>query len=157
MTNLEININVHAPELAAAIAKLADALPGKAVVTTMPNQPATAPAPGLSPAARAMQQLPATAPTPAPAAAVQQTAAPVQQPIPAMTAPVPVQQSAPVAVQPTYTIGKIGDVAGERVRAGKRPELLALLDKYGIGGLNQLRPEQYDAFAADLRAIGGNI
>ncbi len=142
MTNLEININVHAPELAAAITKLAESMPGKAVV---------------APAARAMQQLPAA--TPAPIAATQQptpTAAPTvaaQQPAPAMT----VQHPAPVTALAAYTMEQLIPAAGELVRLGKQPELVALLGKYGVQAMAQLVQGQYDAFAADLRAMGAKI
>ncbi len=154
MTNLEININVHAPELAAAITKLAGSLSGGTAVTGVPE---------LSPAAKAMQQLTATAPAPAPIMTAQQTAAPVQQPvaapIPATTtaAPVPTQQPAPVTAPAAYTMEQLVPAAGELVRLGKQPELVMLLGKYGAQSMTQLVPAQYDAFAADLRAMGAKI
>lgn len=142
MTNLEININIQAPELAAAITKLAEALPGKAV-TAAANRLATAPAPEpeLSPAARAMQQLPTTAP------------APILPTAPVMTA----QRPASVAMPAAYTLEQLMAAAGERVQAGKQPELLTLLGKYGVQSMTQLAPGQYDAFATDLRSMGAKI
>ncbi len=153
MTNLEININVHAPELAAAIAKLATALSGGTAVTGVPE---------LSPAAKAMQQLTATAPAPAPIMTAQQTAAPVQQPAPAITVQQPAptmtaQQPAPVTAPAAYTMEQLVPAAGELVRLGKQPELVALLGKYGVQSMTQLVPGQYDAFAADLRLMGAKI
>jgi len=157
MTNLEINIHVRAPELAAAITKLADSLAGK-------NATANQPTPELSPAARAMQQLAAQN---APMTATQQpvpTAIPTAtapQPMPAATtatpAPSPVQQYAPVTAPAAYTMEQLMSAAGERVQAGKQPELVALLGKYGVQAMAQLAQGQYDAFAADLRAMGARI
>ncbi len=149
MANLEITINVHAPELAAAITKLAAALPGKAVIDAA-NQPAIAPTPELSPTAGAMQQIAMTAPQHTPPAA---PAVAAPQSAPVTTAP----QSAPVATPAAYTMEQLVPAAGELVRSGKQPELLALLGKYGVQSMAQLTSGQYDAFAADLRAMGAKI
>ncbi len=148
MTNFEININVHAPELAAAINKLAESLPGKAVTTTA-NQPAapipqptTLPTPGPLPAKAAIQPF-------TPSAPAQQTAA--------APASAPVQQQAPVAAPAAYTLDQLTYAAGELVRSGKQPELFALLGRYGVQSMPQLAPGQYDSFATDLRAMGARI
>jgi anaerobic glycerol-3-phosphate dehydrogenase len=36
-------------------------------------------------------------------------------------------------------------------------EALAVLAKYGVQTVNQLQPEQYGAFATELRALGAQV
>jgi hypothetical protein len=42
-------------------------------------------------------------------------------------------------------------------QAGKMNEALALLARYGIQSVHGLKPEQYGAFAMELRALGAQI
>ena len=48
--------------------------------------------------------------------------------------------------------GKIGNWG-----IGNEYELLALLTKYGVQAVTQLTPDQYGAFATELRALGAQI
>ena len=41
--------------------------------------------------------------------------------------------------------------------AGKMEQLLALLTKYSVQAVTQLTPDQYGAFATELRALGAQI
>lgn len=70
----------------------------------------------------------------------------------------------PIAPAPTpvtnakkYTREEIAKAGSALVTQNKMPELLALLQKHGVASVAQLKPEQYDAFAADLIALGAAL
>ena len=124
------------------------------------EEPAPAPAPAPIPAApvevEPMPQVyavPQSAPTPIPVAPTPTlgealtAAAPAPAPIPA----------APVAAPAIYTSDDLCRAAAALVEQGKQPEVLAIVQKYGVQSMPELPIEQYAAFAADLRAIGGAI
>lgn len=146
---MEMKITVEAPDLAASILKLAEAIasgPDPSILT--PDEPLpvasypTAPAPAPAPAA------PVAAPSPAPAPTAGQTsAAPGSTPAPTV----------PVAGAPTYTLDQISRAGASLVDAGKMQQLLELLGRYGVQAVTQLQPEQYGAFATELRALGAQI
>lgn len=165
---MEMKITVEAPDLAASILKLAEAIasgPDPALlvpdeplpVSGYPTTPAPAPAPvpaptaPVSPAPVNPTQTPAptmAAPVAAPAPTAGQTsAAPGSTPAPAV----------PVAGAPTYTLDQISRAGASLVDAGKMEQLLALLGRYGVQAVTQLQPEQYGAFATELRALGAQI
>lgn len=58
---------------------------------------------------------------------------------------------------PTYTLAQLQGVIGPLLSAGKGPELQSLLAKYGVAQMTDLRADQMDLFAADLRAMGAQI
>ena len=84
-----------------------------------------------------------------------------------MAAPVPTEQpaAAPVAhapaavpvTAPTYTVDQIARAGASLVDAGKMEQLLALLARYGVAAVTQLQPDQFGAFATELRALGAQI
>lgn len=132
---MEMKIKIDVPELVAAVEKLAAAIDKTALNITVPNEgtlnfnmPAS-----NAPVAPAPVQ---TAPTPAPVAA------------PAPAVPV---------TAPTYTLDQIAKAGANLVDAGKMEQLLALLTKYGVQAVTQLTPDQYGAFATELRALGAQI
>lgn len=154
---MEMKITVEAPDLAASILKLAEAIasgPDPDILT--PDEPLpvasypTAPAP-VSPAPVTPTQTPAPTATPpvaAPAPTVGQTsAAPGNTPAPTV----------PVTGAPTYTLDQISRAGASLVDAGKMQQLLELLGRYGVQAVTQLQPEQYGAFATELRALGAQI
>lgn len=164
MNNIAVTIKVEAPDLVAALMRLAAAVnPDPNILTsdtTRPQIPAAAPAPISSPVA---SQLPVTAPVTAPAAPAPVTpppapSAPVTPPAPA---PAPAPQTAapvmPMAGAPTYTLDQISKAGAALVDAGKMEPLLALLTKYGVQAITQLQPAQYGVFATELRALGAQI
>ncbi len=104
-----------------------------------PAQPVTPPAPAAQPPAQ-----------PAPAASAQQ---PVQTP------PVPAQQAQPAVptTAPAYTQEDLAGAAMALMDAGRQPELQALLQSFGVDSLPALVPEQYGAFATQLRTMGAPI
>ena len=83
---------------------------------------------------------------------------PVQAaPVAPVPAPQPVQQTAPEPQQKAITIDMLAAAGAPLVDQGKMQQLMALLNKYGVQAITQLTPDKYDAFAADLRAIGAQI
>ena len=156
---MEMKITVEAPDLAASILKLAKAIasgPDPDILT--PDEPLpvasypTAPAPApVSPAPVTPTQTPAPTATPpvaAPAPTAGQTsAAPGNTPAPTV----------PVTGAPTYTLDQISRAGASLVDAGKMQQLLELLGRYGVQAVTQLQPEQYGAFATELRALGAQI
>lgn len=142
-------------QMAAANANAAPAVPQVPVAHTptaspMAAQPPVAtPAPVVSPAPNA---------NPTPTFAAVPNPAPVAAPAPAPAAPIPT--AAPAAVPtaaPTYTLDALARAGAALAQAGKMEQALALLAKYGVQTVNQLKPEQYGAFATELRALGAQI
>lgn len=172
---MEMKITVEAPDLAASILKLAEAIasgPDPALlipdeplpVSAYPATPAAAP---VAPVAAPVSPAPVN-PTPGPALT---TAAPVAAPSPSPTpvtnAPTAGPTSAapgntpapavPVTGAPAYTLDQISRAGASLVDAGKMQQLLELLGRYGVQAVTQLKPEQYGAFATELRALGAQI
>lgn len=160
MLEMKIKIEV-ADAVISALDKLAAAIDKNALSITVPkdgvlnvNMPAASaeavtPAP-VNPTPAPAQRVPTTtiaAPTPVP------TPTPVQMPV-AQTAPAP---AVPVASAPTYTLDQIATAGAALVNAGKMEQLLALLSKYGIQTITQLKAEQFGAFVTELRGLGAQI
>lgn len=168
---MEMKITVEAPDLAASILKLAEAIasgPDPALlipdeplpVSAYPATPAAAP---VAPVAAPVSPAPVN-PTPGPAPT---TAAPSPSPTPVTNAPTAGPTSAapgntpapavPVTGAPAYTLDQISRAGASLVDAGKMQQLLELLGRYGVQAVTQLKPEQYGAFATELRALGAQI
>lgn len=158
---MEMKIKIDVPELAAAVEKLAAAIDKAALNSTVPNEGTlnfNMPA-GSTPVVPAAPATPApvpvqTAPTPAPT--------PVAAPVPAAPPVAPMSTAAVPApavpvTAPTYTLDQIAKAGANLVDAGKMEQLLALLTKYGVQAVTQLTPDQYGAFATELRALGAQI
>ena len=153
---MEMKIKIDVPELVAAVEKLAAAIDKTALNITVPNEgtlnfnmPAgNAPAPVRTVPTPAPVAAPASAPAPTPT-----PAAPPVTPMPTAAAPAP---AVPVTA-PTYTLDQIAKAGANLVDAGKMEQLLALLTKYGVQAVTQLTPDQYGAFATELRALGAQI
>lgn len=157
---MEMKIKVEAPDLAAAIEKLAAAIApiDPAILTPDEPRPTANPAPAPSPVPAATP--PAPTPTPAP---VNPTPAPTPAPVAGPTAPAPGSTPTPAPAMPvtttppTYTLDQISKAGAALVDAGKMEPLLALLAKYGVQAITQLQPAQYGVFATELRALGAQI
>lgn len=172
---MEMKITVEAPDLAASILKLAEAIasgPDPALlipdeplpVSAYPATPVAAPvAPVVAPVSPAPVN-PTPGPAPTTAAPV---AAPSPSPTPVTNAPTAGPTSAapgntpapavPVTGAPAYTLDQISRAGASLVDAGKMQQLLELLGRYGVQAVTQLKPEQYGAFATELRALGAQI
>lgn len=97
----------------------------------------------------------AAAVTAEPAPVQPNTATPTTQvPVNPNPAPQPVM-NAPTA--PALDLDTISRAGAALVDQGKMQEILQVLQKYGVMAVNQLKPEQYPAFAEDLRALGAVI
>lgn len=97
---------------------------------------------GVQPAANAAGPVPANG---AAMPATAPTASPTNATAPTQTA----------TVDPT--LNAISVEGARLVEAGKMAQLQALLQKFGVVTITQLRQEQYAAFAAEMRALGANI
>lgn len=172
---MEMKITVEAPDLAASILKLAEAIasgPDPALlipdeplpVSAYPVTPAAAP---VAPVAAPVSPAPVN-PTPGPApTTAAPVAAPSSSPTPVTNAPTAGPTSAapgntpapavPVTGAPAYTLDQISRAGASLVDAGKMQQLLELLGRYGVQAVTQLKPEQYGAFATELRALGAQI
>lgn len=127
---------------------------GTATAATTTAPPVPAPQPTAAPVAPVN---PTPAPTPVNPAPAPVAAAPVAGP--QVTAPGNAPAAAPVAAAPTYTVEQIGKAGADLVSqdAAKMPGLLALLQKYGVQAITQLKPEQLGAFATELRGLGAKL
>lgn len=144
MFEMKINVEVTATEIVTAINNLADVIGkiGTPVITPIvtkaePVQAAPQPAPVA----------PVPEPQPVPTATPMPTPTPAPQPV----------QAAPELQQKAITIDMLAAAGAPLVDQGKMQQLMALLNKYGVQAITQLTPDKYDAFAADLRAIGAQI
>ena len=157
-----IVIEIKAPELANALQALAAAIAGRQtdnpsgpVPEPKSSAPVPAPKPVPAPAVPVSVAPPApTVPTPAPIP----VAAPVAAPA-APAAPVPAVPPQPVVPTsaPQYTYEMLFNAAAALMGQNKGPQLQQLLAKYGIQRLPDLPPEQYGAYATDLRALGAKL
>lgn len=142
---MEMKITVEAPDLAASIIKLAEAIasgPDPNLLT--PDEP------------RPVASYPTT-PAPAVAAPVAAPVAPVSPaPVTPTATPTPAP-AVPVTTAPAYTLDQISRAGASLVDAGKMQQLLELLGRYGVQAVTQLQPEQYGTFATELRALGAQI
>lgn len=127
--------------------------------TPAPAPIAPAPAP-IVPAPTPVNPTPAvsaSAPSPVYMPGVQpQTAVPTA-PVANFTPAIP--QAAPVAptAAPTYTLEQISKAGADLAAAGKTPQLLGLLQQFGIQAVNMLPEAQYGAFATALRGLGAQL
>lgn len=147
----EITIKGNTPaELFANLAQMAAANANTAPAA-VPQIPAT-------PAPAAVNPTAAQPPVAASAAAATVPSAVPAPVTPTPTAPAPA--AAPAAVPtaaPTYTLDALARAGAALAQAGKMNEAMEVLAKYGVQTVNQLKPEQYGAFAAELRALGAQI
>lgn len=161
---IEIKVVVEIPGLPEAINALAGAMqngshrcsnegPGVqapvAFVSTAPPQQIPVPDNGViaNPSTAAASSV--VAPTPA----VMPTA-----PVAAVAAsPVAEAPSAPAPASTAYTMDDLGRAGATLIDAGKMPQLIALLAKFGVQAVTQLKPEQFAAFADELKALGAKF
>ena len=98
---------------------------------------------------------PPVMPKETPVTPVVPTQAPVQsaQPVQPVT---PVQTAVPTTA-PTYTAEQLAVAATQLVDAGRRAELVSLLNSFGVQALTALPKDQYGTFATKLREMGAKI
>lgn len=164
---MEITVKIEAPELAAAITRLADALAARTSVQStpaeapaiVPTEPAEAPAaepekPKRTRKTKAAEAPQEAAPAPAPA----EDPAPTEQ---AWETVADHPAAADIAAE-----AKGAPSIGELANAGaalldKNPDamqpLLDLLSDYGVQAITYLRDDQLAGFAERLRALGAEV
>lgn len=172
--DMTIQVQISAPDLVAAITALTDAIAGSKVEPTAPavkiEQVQAVPQQDIMPAPVVEAPQPAaavpTAPTPAPVQQAQPAPAPVQQVVPTAA---PVQQAQPAPVQtaaapatptaPALTLDAISAAGAQLIQDNpdNMQKILGLLPKYNVPAINLIKPEQFEAVAADLRALGAKI
>lgn len=136
---------------------------GNSMAELFANLAQVAAANAVSTAPAAVPQNPAAPVSAAvtPTAVQPPVATPAAAPVPVAPAPVvPAPSAAPAAVPtaaPTYTLDALARAGAALAQAGKMNEAMAVLAKYGVQTVNQLKPEQYGAFATELRALGAQI
>lgn len=147
---LEIKVTVVIPGMPEAINNLASALTNSSV----PAHPRTVQNISIETIPKTVAEQPVVVP---------QTNTEIT-PEPITAESIPVVQTTPIAPAPTpapnakkYTREEIAKAGSALVTQNKMPELLALLQKHGVASVAQLKPEQYDAFAADLIALGAAL
>ncbi len=180
--DMTIQVQISAPDLVAAITALTDAIAGSKVEPTAPavkiEQVQAVPQQDIMPAPVVEAPQPAaavpTTPTPAPVQQAQPAPAPVQQVVPTaapvqQAQPAPVQQAQPAPVQtaaapatptaPALTLDAISAAGAQLIQDNpdNMQKILGLLPKYNVPAINLIKPEQFEAVAADLRALGAKI
>ena len=142
---MEVNVNVKCPDILLAVTALVSALKGQPVAQN--TAPAAVPPAPVQPASVAapVNHTPATAPV-----------AP-----PPMTAPAtaPYTPTAPVASAPSFTVEQISKAGADLIGSNpaKMPELLGLLQQFGVQAITELKPDQLGPFATALRGLGAKI
>ena len=140
---MEFKIKIDLNEIAAELKQFLTAIGCKNVTVDVPAQAAQQPLPVAQPVLP-MQTVPVVGTQPAVAA------------VPT-TAPVPVPVAAVPTAAPKYTIDQLAVASVSVADAGKREDVLALIHSFGVKILTELKPEQYGAYAAQLRKLGAKI
>lgn len=151
MSSIQVTITFDSP--AAAIDGLSR-LHGANVVP--PAVVAGKPAATAAGAASSPPASPA-APTPSPAASATPATSQAQKPAPspkpaAAPAPAPTPAAEP---QVTYPTSGIPELIQTAQKAGKVPEIKALLAKFGVAKGPELKADQLAAFKAEMEALAG--
>ncbi len=133
---LEITIHIEASELATAINNLAASLQSSTVNNFFAG---------------------ATASTPTDTANTTVQAANVTSITAAPDESQPVTATVPVAAPPQYTTEQIMEAGATLMDAGKINDLMALLQKFGVQAVMDLKPEQLGPFATAMRELGAKI
>lgn len=153
-TDLTIQINIAAPELVAAIEMLAEATRSAQGSVLVAAEAVTEPvmsAPEAPQTAEPVAEAPAE--TPAPAEPQKQEAPAAAEPVAEATPQVAPEPAAVKAV----TLDDICNAGAKLVEKGKMADVLALLGKYQVQAVNQIKPEQFGSFAEDLRSLGADL
>lgn len=155
----EIRVTVEAPDVCAAFRELAAAMTGTAAkpvagTTTTPAEVKVAPLVIQAPArpVQAPQQAAVQPPQQFTQSAPNATMPPVHPPV---AQPQNVQPQAPAVRQ--NTADEIARAGASLLDKGMMPQLISLLGKYNVQSITGLRPDQYPAFAADLKALGADL
>ena len=141
---IEVKITVEIPGLPEALNALAAAMQGNAPRPTAegPGSEAPKPVTYTNPSTAAASSV--TDPTRA------------ASPDAAGAAAAPSPNVSP-SEAPTITVDDLGRAGASLIDAGKMPQLIALLGKYGVQAITQLQPPAFPAFAEELKALGAKF
>ena len=170
MLEIKVNIEATAPDLSAAIEKLAEALRGSLILspggveTRLSGVQATGGNPTNTPVSVTAESVPAVqtnaqpvvtqnAVDQIPAAQTGQTGQTVQM----VQATQQQFMNPPVTAAPVIDLDTISRAGAALIDQGKTPDVLALLRQFGVPAVNLLDPSQYPAFAEGLKALGASI
>lgn len=156
MNEFKINVEIK------GLKELTDAVRALAGVPGEQAAPVSAPA-QMTEASQAAYAAPAPAPV---SPVVQQGYG--QMPVQPVTAPAGMgmqQPAVPVAPMPvpttavaqTYTIEQLQVAAAGLSSMGKMPQVMGILQQFGIQAMTELPPERYGEFAVALREAGAQI
>lgn len=154
----EVKVTVEIPGLPEAIHSLAGALSNSGI--TAQNQADAKPVAYVRTGAGQMVKVPENG------VIAGATPDPNANPTPpATTAPGAVATTVPTGPAQTsshsevkaVTLDDLGRAGATLIDAGKMPQLIALLGKYGVQAVTQLKPEHFNAFADELRALGAKF
>lgn len=116
---------------------------------------------GVSPAPAPVTPPPSPAPgyAPGPAPTTGYTPGPAPAPVTPPPAPNYTPGLAPTAPAPSYTPEQVGKAGADLIasNSAKMPDLLALLQQFGVPAITELKPEQLGPFATALRGLGAKI
>mgnify|MGYP007126069905 FL=1 len=98
-----------------------------------------------------------TSQTAVPTQQTTQTQEPAQQTVQQPTPQATQQPQAVPTSAPAYTFDQLAVAATQLTDAGRREEVLQLLNSFGVQALTALPKEQYGAFATKLRELGAKI
>lgn len=149
---LEVKVTIETPDLSQAITQLALAIKGSALVADSRDM--------VIPAGTPMDVMEAVPVAPQPITPAPSPAPVTPAPVPAMNPPQPAAPApapAPVPAAPKIDMNAISRAGAGLIDQGKMQEVLAVLAKYGVQVITQLQENQFEAFAADLRALGAAI
>lgn len=171
MLEIKVNIEATAPDLSAAIEKLAEALRGSLILspggveTRLSGVQATGGNPTNTPVSATAESVPAVqtnaqpvvtqnAVDQIPAAQTGQTGQTVQM---AQATQQQFMNPPVTAAAPVIDLDTISRAGAALIDQGKTPDVLALLQQFGVPAVNLLDPSQYPAFAEGLKALGASI
>lgn len=149
---LEVKVTIETPDLSQAITQLALAIKGSALVADSGDM--------VIPAGTPMDVMKAVPVAPQPVTPAPSPAPVTPDPVPAMNPPQPAAPApapAPVPVAPKIDMNALSRAGAGLIDQGKMQDVLAVLGRYGVQVITQLREDQYESFAADLRALGAAI
>ena len=176
MFEVKVNVEVTAPDLSAAIVQLAEAIKGhpgttsnlvispeKAIKTAVDTIPAVKN--DSTPVSDTAESVPAVqtnaqpvvtqnAVDQIPAAQTGQTGQTVQM---AQATQQQFMNPPVTAAAPVIDLDTISRAGAALIDQGKTPDVLALLQQFGVPAVNLLDPSQYPAFAEGLKALGASI
>lgn len=150
----EIKITLSVPGMSEAINNLAEAIRSRGVYAPTGTAPVVVEVAQPKPVEGIPQ------PLVNPTQPIQQNTETVV-PVTAKEDVIPAVPSAPAPTEPSvdYTIEQLGNAGAALCEQGKMPQLIALLGKYGVQAITQLKqtPEVLNSFAAELKALGANL